>query len=317
MRFAAVLPTIQCYGGVRRYLEIGNELTRRGHDFTLFVDDLKGDAKDCQPSWFNCFFDIYGPNWVSDKNVGKFDVTIMSEHCFHLFIKIPAPIRVYYSIRDDIDENAIAICDVVAANSTRQMIRMKSINQKPVDWIGGINLQQFQPINIKKVSPPQVIFHGKWSAEKGVGYAYHGIELAAKERDLICTPFGDKERVTLRCDCDSSKYFHFPQNKLAKMYSESTITVEVAIDKAGWGNVAIESMACGTPVVCTSVSTEDFAVDGETALVVPIRDAEAVGKAIVKLLDDEKLREKLTTNAMKKIEQFSWENVVNKIEETL
>jgi len=317
MRFAAVLPTIRCYGGVRRYLEIGNELTRRGHDFTLFVDDLKGDAKNIQPDWFNCYFDIYGPSWVNDHNVGKFDVAIMSEHCFHLFVKIPAPTRIYYSIGYTVDENAIAICDIVTANSTRQMRYMQSLDQHPVDWIGGINLSQFKPMEVPKLQPPQIIFHGKWSAIKGTGYACRGAELAAKKRDLICTPFGNKELVTPRCNSDVSKYFALPQNKMTKMYCESSIVIEVAIDECGWANVAAEAMACGVPVICTSVATEDFAVHEKTALVVPRKDSQAVADAIVRLIDEPKLVKELTTNASKKIAKFSWENLVDKIEETL
>lgn len=36
MRIAAVLPHVEVFGGVRRYIEIGNELTRRGHHFVIF-----------------------------------------------------------------------------------------------------------------------------------------------------------------------------------------------------------------------------------------------------------------------------------------
>ena len=35
MKIAALLPHVEIYGGVRRYLEIGNALARRGHRFVL------------------------------------------------------------------------------------------------------------------------------------------------------------------------------------------------------------------------------------------------------------------------------------------
>lgn len=36
MKIAAVLPHVEVFGGVRRYIEIGNELTRRGHHFVIY-----------------------------------------------------------------------------------------------------------------------------------------------------------------------------------------------------------------------------------------------------------------------------------------
>ncbi len=37
MKIAALLPNVEIYGGVRRYLELGNALVRRGHEYTLFT----------------------------------------------------------------------------------------------------------------------------------------------------------------------------------------------------------------------------------------------------------------------------------------
>jgi hypothetical protein len=39
MKIAALLPHVGIFGGVRRYLEIGNELVRRGYPFVLFTPD--------------------------------------------------------------------------------------------------------------------------------------------------------------------------------------------------------------------------------------------------------------------------------------
>ena len=47
MNIAALLPNVEIYGGVRRYLEIGNALIRRGHQFTLLTPT--GD----RPTWFD------------------------------------------------------------------------------------------------------------------------------------------------------------------------------------------------------------------------------------------------------------------------
>ena len=39
MKIAALLPHVEIFGGIRRYLEIGNELAKRGYYFVLFHPD--------------------------------------------------------------------------------------------------------------------------------------------------------------------------------------------------------------------------------------------------------------------------------------
>ena len=52
----------------------------------------------------------------------------------------------------------------------------------------------------------------------------------------------------------------------------------------------LESLACGTPLVTTdNGGCREYAIDGETALVVPPRDARAMADAIRRLLDDDAL----------------------------
>jgi len=47
MKIAALLPHLEVFGGVRRYLEIGNELQRRRYRFVLFHPDGG------RPDWFD------------------------------------------------------------------------------------------------------------------------------------------------------------------------------------------------------------------------------------------------------------------------
>jgi glycosyltransferase involved in cell wall biosynthesis len=67
-------------------------------------------------------------------------------------------------------------------------------------------------------------------------------------------------------------------------------------------------MACGTPVVTTANGgTEDFAIDGETALVVAPGDATAMAEAICRLLGDPKLRDRIASAGRRRASQMSWD----------
>jgi glycosyltransferase involved in cell wall biosynthesis len=59
----------------------------------------------------------------------------------------------------------------------------------------------------------------------------------------------------------------------------------------GLGTSLLDAMACGKPIVATSAGgIPEVVVDGETGLLVPPRDQEAMADAIVRLLSDERLR---------------------------
>jgi D-inositol-3-phosphate glycosyltransferase len=67
-------------------------------------------------------------------------------------------------------------------------------------------------------------------------------------------------------------------------------------------------MAHGRPVVATAVGgLRDLVVDGETGLVVPPRDVDALRLALERLLGDRELRRRLGAAGRRRAEErFSW-----------
>jgi glycosyltransferase involved in cell wall biosynthesis len=78
-----------------------------------------------------------------------------------------------------------------------------------------------------------------------------------------------------------------------------------------FGLVAIEAMACGTPVVASDVGGLRFTVlPEETGLLVPPKDTDAFAKAIQRILSDQLSSRKLRTQASDNVNQrFSWTSV--------
>ncbi len=103
------------------------------------------------------------------------------------------------------------------------------------------------------------------------------------------------------------------QNTLPYYYSAASAVV-VPSHYESFGMVALEAMACGTPVVASQVGGLAFLVqDGITGFTVPVDDPQALADRLMKLLYDDDLREKLGKQAAAFAKQYGWKNIAKKI----
>ena len=131
--------------------------------------------------------------------------------------------------------------------------------------------------------PPHLLYAGRLSEEKGVR------ELAEAARGLPLVVVGDGPLRSLFPDAVG----FVPPHELGPWYDRAAVVV-VPSRREGYGMVAREAMAHGRPVVATAVGgLVDAVEDGVTGLLVPAGDAEALRKALRRLLGDAELRARL------------------------
>jgi D-inositol-3-phosphate glycosyltransferase len=97
-----------------------------------------------------------------------------------------------------------------------------------------------------------------------------------------------------------------PQGELAVWYRAADVTV-VPSHSESFGLVAVESQACGTPVVAASVGGLRTAVaDGRSGLLVNGHDPDDYAAAVRRLLSDEVLHRRLSDGAVRHAARFDW-----------
>jgi len=86
----------------------------------------------------------------------------------------------------------------------------------------------------------------------------------------------------------------------------------------GFPNVVLESMARGLPVIATNVGGLPALVeDGKTGLLVPPGDVERLREAMEYLIKNDEARCMMGRNAYERVELFSWEDTLRKLEDII
>jgi D-inositol-3-phosphate glycosyltransferase len=103
------------------------------------------------------------------------------------------------------------------------------------------------------------------------------------------------------------------QDTLPYYYSAAEAVV-VPSHYESFGMVALEAMACGTPVVASQVGGLAFLVqDGVTGFTVPFDDPLALAERLLALTSDSELRQRMGRQAAEFAREYGWENIARRM----
>jgi glycosyltransferase involved in cell wall biosynthesis len=200
----------------------------------------------------------------------------------------------------------------------------KSVWSRSLVVKGGIDLARFRFSEAPRQR--QVLQVGRIMPHKGINYL---LEAAAMDIPVVVAgkvidpnyyqylrQQSEGRPVTFLVDA--------PDRVVADLYAQSAVTVAASVyrDVFGrdWPNsellglTLLESMAVGTPVVCTNVGgMPEYVADGETGYVVPPNDPAAIRARLDLLLSDPKLAAQLGRAGHAHVQQFSWQRVADKV----
>jgi glycosyltransferase involved in cell wall biosynthesis len=209
--------------------------------------------------------------------------------------------------------------DGVVATCSDEAFELKKLGVPPRNITVipcGVDLAHFTPDGPREERRRRhrVLSVGRLVPRKGVGTVIEAVIVvgggaaASGERDpelerlaRIVEDSGAVDRVELRGQV--------PQSALPEVYRSADVVV-CAPWYEPFGIVPLEAMACGIPVIASSVGgLIDSVVDGGTGRHVPPRDATAVADAIRELLLDETQRRQLGANGHERMARYAWSRI--------
>lgn len=160
---------------------------------------------------------------------------------------------------------------------------------------------------------------------KGHRYLFHALKMLKENgiSNIRCLVIGEgRERNALietvkNLDISDEVIFLGYRKDIPYLLGSADILAIPSIGQEAFPRVAIEAMAMRVPVICTDFGgLPEAVVDGETGVIVPTMDTDALSKAIVRLIKNPEEREKMGEAGRKRAEEnFSIESNVRKTEE--
>lgn len=172
----------------------------------------------------------------------------------------------------------------------------------------GIDLEVFRPGERDRAAdgPLRVLTLGKAVDWKGLKDVVAAARLLAQDRDVELVSYGPDEPTGELGRARLVHHGFVDAPSLAELYRSSDVCVSGSWYES-FPLPPLEAMACGTPVVCTRLGTEDYAEHEVNCLIVPPKDPEAIAAAVRRIADDQDLRTELVRNGLATAPRFTWD----------
>jgi D-inositol-3-phosphate glycosyltransferase len=249
--------------------------------------------------------------------------------------------------RIEVETEIMAFADrIVAATSMEkdQMIQLYGADADKIAVIPcGVDLSLFHPIPMDEARERldicdrehMILFVGRIERLKGIDSLLKAMAIVVQDfpnwKEAICVCIvggdanGDSETLDkemarlhdLRAELGIADLVTFlgarAQETLPDHYSAADVVVMPSYYES-FGMVALEAMACGTPVIASQVGGLSFTVqDGVTGFLVPGQDPPALAEKITLLLKDKALRNRLGAQGIEWAQQHRWATIADQI----
>jgi glycosyltransferase involved in cell wall biosynthesis len=168
---------------------------------------------------------------------------------------------------------------------------------------------------------PVILYIGRVAHYKGVEDIISAYQIAKKLNPDLNLVIGGKPDFAMQEKYQKWKKNYkdiklvgfVPSEELPYYYSMADVFVTYSHASEGFGLTPIESIACGTPVICSSLLAYKEVLK-DNAIFIPPKSPKKLADAILNLIKDKVFRETLINRAQDYIRRYTWDEVGRKLE---
>lgn len=352
MKINIVAPFLNWTGGLHIMFEFAEGLQRQGHDVTIyfpllpyrFADRLTtraglrrwvGDImlnlrrRTHQP-WFKLTVPLHMAPWIANAFVRDADAIVATAWPTAYSVRNldKAKGAEFYLVQHhETWSGAVAAVDqsyrlplrkIVVASWLDRLMREQFGQTTIATVTNGVDLVKFSPTDRQadQTATRTVLMQYNSLPWKGLADGFRAWDIVRQ-----CCPqtrlvlFGLSRGKDVPADAE----FHRDPSaqELRRLYGASDVFVSTSWME-GCQLTPMEAMACRCAVVATNVGgVPDYAIAGQTALVVEPHDVEGMAAAIIRLLEDDDERWRIAEAGYRHIQQYTWDRAVQRFEAAL
>jgi glycosyltransferase involved in cell wall biosynthesis len=174
----------------------------------------------------------------------------------------------------------------------------------------GVDMEKFHPTP-EPSGPVRIVLIARMIREKGVPEFVEAARLLKGQAEFILAGAPDEGNhnaltaAELRgWEAEGLVRWLGPVKDIAGLLESSHIACQPSSYREGLPKSALEAMAAGKPLVATDIpGCREAVVDGETGILIPPRDAQALAAALERLINDPTLRASMGAAGRMRVEQ--------------
>ena len=336
------------------HIPSGPEVPRPKSELVNYLDQFVSGILDFEATKNIKYDVIHSHYWLSglaaEKLKQHWQVPII--HMFHTLALLKnrvarTPQEMEGEIRINGEKKVLAIADRIVVATLDEQIQLANLYQADVDKITilppGVDTNRFYPIPKDEAKDfihmpkeeKMLLYVGRIEPLKGLDTLIKVIAQMRKSDVTSACPHylyiigGDANDQGMDEDSEMKRLKQLchdlgvddliifmgkkDQDTLPYYYSAAEIAV-MPSNYESFGMVALEAMACGTPVVATQVGgLQHLVKDGITGFVVPHNDLNALEEKLSVLICNSDLRQKMSMNSVQYARSYSWDVITPKI----
>ena len=169
-------------------------------------------------------------------------------------------------------------------------------------------------------SRPRILFVGRLAVQKNIPMLLHALRGISEGFDTMLVGSGDLDSELMKLahslELKNVRFHGRADGQALRELFRQADVFALPSEREGMPLVLLEAMAMGLPVVATDIpGSRDVVINRETGILVPLNDSNAMQKALLEVVSDERQYSRMSKAAQRNATRFSWDTIGQEFEQ--